>query len=140
MACDFQQCGILTSVDSDESVQSPFKLRNSKLCSTSSLSHKIFKRLAHALIRLRYAQAGLSLCWSYMPHCWKSHVVAHIYKLESKAKIKNQYNQVPHLHQDTIWESENTHRRTKRSALSQQVITKAARNSKDRKKTNLKDK
>ena len=27
---DFQQCGILTSVDSDEPVQPPFKLRNSK--------------------------------------------------------------------------------------------------------------
>ena len=27
--CDFQQCGILTSVDSDESLQPPFKLRNS---------------------------------------------------------------------------------------------------------------
>ena len=26
----FQQCGILTSVDSDEPVQPPFKLRNSK--------------------------------------------------------------------------------------------------------------
>ena len=26
-ACDFQQCGILTSVDSDEPVQPPFKLR-----------------------------------------------------------------------------------------------------------------
>ena len=25
MACDFQQCGILTSVDSDEPVQPPFK-------------------------------------------------------------------------------------------------------------------
>ena len=34
---DFQQCGILTSVDSDESVQ-PFKLRNSKWCSVSSLT------------------------------------------------------------------------------------------------------
>ena len=28
--CDFQQCGILTSVDSDEPVQPPLKLRNSK--------------------------------------------------------------------------------------------------------------
>ena len=28
--CDFQQCGILTSVGSDESWQPPFKLRNSK--------------------------------------------------------------------------------------------------------------
>ena len=27
MTCDFQQCGILTSVDSDESVQPLFKLR-----------------------------------------------------------------------------------------------------------------
>ena len=26
MTCDFQQCGILTSVDSDEHVQSPLSL------------------------------------------------------------------------------------------------------------------
>ena len=30
VTCDFQQCGILTCVDSDESVQPPFELRNSK--------------------------------------------------------------------------------------------------------------
>ena len=35
---DFQQCGIFTSVDSDEPVQSPFKSRNSKWCSVSSLT------------------------------------------------------------------------------------------------------
>ena len=29
-ACAFQLCGISTSVDSDEPVQPPFKLRNSK--------------------------------------------------------------------------------------------------------------
>ena len=29
MTCDFQQCGILTSVDSGEPVQPPFKLRHS---------------------------------------------------------------------------------------------------------------
>ena len=29
---DFQQCGILTSVDWEQSVQPPFKLRNSKCC------------------------------------------------------------------------------------------------------------
>ena len=34
---DFQQCGILTSVDSDEPVQPPFKIRNSKGCSVGSL-------------------------------------------------------------------------------------------------------
>ena len=38
LACDFQQGGILTSVDSDEPVQPPFKLRNSKWCSVSSLT------------------------------------------------------------------------------------------------------
>ena len=27
MTCDFQQCGILTSVDSDEPVKPPFKLK-----------------------------------------------------------------------------------------------------------------
>ena len=37
-ACDFQQCGILTSVDSDEPVQPPFKLRNSKWHSVGSLT------------------------------------------------------------------------------------------------------
>ena len=38
MTCDLQQCGILTCVDSDEPVQPPLKLRNSKLCSVSSLT------------------------------------------------------------------------------------------------------
>ena len=36
VACDFQQCGILTCVDSDEPVQSPLKLRHSKCCLVSS--------------------------------------------------------------------------------------------------------
>ena len=38
MTCDFQQCGSLTSVDSDEHVQHPVKLRSSKLCSVCSLT------------------------------------------------------------------------------------------------------
>ena len=38
VACDFQQCGILTSVDTDEPLQPPFKIRNSKRCSVSSLT------------------------------------------------------------------------------------------------------
>ena len=48
--------------------------------------------------------------------------------IKKKAKIKNQYNQVPHLIRDTIWESDKntqesiTHKKAKRSALSQQVI------------------
>ena len=39
VTCDFQQCGILTSVD--EHVQSPFKLRTSKRCSVSSFTLNI---------------------------------------------------------------------------------------------------
>ena len=35
---DFQQCGILTSVDSDKYVQPPFKLRNFKWCLVNSLT------------------------------------------------------------------------------------------------------
>ena len=38
MTCDFQQCGILTSVDSDKPVQPPFKLRNFKCYLVSSLT------------------------------------------------------------------------------------------------------
>ena len=49
MTCDNQQCGILTSEDSEQSEQPPFKLRNFKCCSDN---HRIFKRLAMALTRL----------------------------------------------------------------------------------------
>ena len=38
MTCDFQQCGILTRVDSDEPVQPPFKCSNPKCCLVSSLT------------------------------------------------------------------------------------------------------
>ena len=37
-AWDFQQCGSLTCVDSDEPLQPPVKLSNSKWCSVSSLT------------------------------------------------------------------------------------------------------
>ena len=80
--CDFQQCVILTSVYSDEPVQPPFKIRNSKWCSVSSLT-----LIEYASDKQRlwsdcaYAQADLRLCWSHIPHCWKSHVTAHILKL-----------------------------------------------------------
>ena len=50
--------GILTSVDLDEPVQPPFKLKNYKLC-TVSKGHRILKRLAKALIRL-----GVCAGWS----------------------------------------------------------------------------
>ena len=68
MTRNFQQCGILTSVDSDEPVQPHFKLRNSKRCSISSLT-------------LTEYSSDWQRLWSdcaYAPHCWKSHVTAHM--------------------------------------------------------------
>ena len=57
----------------------------------------------------------------------KSHGTPEI-NVRKKAKIRNRYNQVPHLTPDTLWESDKTQenitcRRAKRSALSQQVTT-----------------
>ena len=37
MTCNFQQCGILPSVNLDEPVQPPVKLKNTKWCSVSGL-------------------------------------------------------------------------------------------------------
>ena len=47
-------------------------------------------------------------------------------KVSKKAKIRIQYNQVPHLTQEITWESDKkiTHKRVKRSALSHQVTTR----------------
>ena len=50
-------------------------------------------------------------------------------KVRKNAKIRNRYNQVPHLIQDIEWESDKkqqniTHRRGKRSSLSHQVTIK----------------
>ena len=92
MTCDFQQCGILTSVDSHEPVQ-PLKTPNdvqsiAYICN----SHRIFKRLAKALTRLRVC-AG----WSealIVAQCWKSHALAHINTLfaESRNMIQDYWN------------------------------------------------
>ena len=67
--CDLQQCGILTSVDSDEPLQPSFKLRYSKWCSVGSLTVKEYlsdkQRLWSVCV---YAHAGLSLCWIHVYH------------------------------------------------------------------------
>ena len=48
MTFDFRQCGILTRVDSDEPVQSPFKT----MFDQNLNNHRVFKRIANALISL----------------------------------------------------------------------------------------
>ena len=76
---DFQQSDILTSVDSDEPVQPPFKLRNSKWRSVSNLTLIEYSSGKQRLWSgCTYAQAGLSRCWPHIPHCCKSHVAAQI--------------------------------------------------------------
>ena len=79
MTCDFQQCGILTNVHSDEPLQPPFELKNSKWCSVSGLTIIEYSSDQQRLWSdCAYAQAGLRLCWSHIPHCWKSHALAQI--------------------------------------------------------------
>ena len=78
-AWDFQQFDILTSVDSEEPLQPPFKLRNSKWCSISSLTIIEYSSDLQRLWSVcAYAQADLRLCWSQLPHCWKFHALAQI--------------------------------------------------------------
>ena len=79
VTCDFQQCGILTSVDSDKPVQPTFKLRNSKWWSVNRLTFIEYSSDQQRLWSdCAYAQAYLRLCWSHIPHCWKSHAAAHM--------------------------------------------------------------
>ena len=44
-------------------------------------THRIFKRLAKALIRLRICAGWSEALLVARPHCWKSHVAAH-FKVE----------------------------------------------------------
>ena len=77
--CDFQQFDILTSVDSDKPVQPLFKLRNSKWCSFNSLTLIEYSSNKQRLWSdCTYVQADLRLCWSHMPHCWKSYALAQL--------------------------------------------------------------
>ena len=59
-------------------MQPPFKLRYSKSRSVSSLTVVKYSSNKRRLgSGCAYAQAGLSLCWSHIPHCWKSHATAY---------------------------------------------------------------
>ena len=67
-------------VDSDKPVQPPFKLRDPKSCSVSSLTLMEYASdKQRLLLDCTYVQADLRLCKLHIPHCWKSHVVAHLY-------------------------------------------------------------
>ena len=79
VAWDFQQCGILTCVDSDEPLQPPLKLTYSKWCSASSLTIMEYSsEWQRFWSDCAYAQADLRLCRSHIPLCWKSHALAQL--------------------------------------------------------------
>ena len=85
--CHRKQCGIWTSVDSDETIQPLVKFRNSKWFSVSSFTViKYSSDWQNLWSDCAYAQAGLRLCWSHIPHCWISHFVAQLYHLGSENK------------------------------------------------------
>ena len=70
MTCDFQQCGILTSVDSDEPMQPIFSLETPN--NVQSVAKGVDKTA-----RMRRLIRGYAGC-TYVPHCWKSHVTAQL--------------------------------------------------------------
>ena len=72
-------------------------------------------------------------------------MTGNICKVSKEAKIRNQYNQVAHLTQDTTWESDKTqlnitHKRVKGLAFSQQVTTRLRCTDKQESMTNMKHK
>ena len=78
------------NVDSNEPVQPPFRLKTLKWCSISSLTLKEYSSDKQRLWSdCRYAQADLRLCWSHIPHCWKSHALAQTIKLVLSIGAKN---------------------------------------------------
>ena len=60
-------------------VQPPFRLKNSKWCSVSSLTLIEYSSDWQRLWSdCAYAPTDLRLCWSHIPHCWKSYAAAQI--------------------------------------------------------------
>ena len=95
VTCDFQLCGILTYVDSASAA--PFKLRNSKWCSVSSLTIIEYSINQQRLWSVcAYAQADLRLCWSHIPHCWKSHALAQFSCVWRRATPGSHMQNKPH--------------------------------------------
>ena len=66
MTCDFQKCGTLISEESDEPVSLLLSLETPMMFGQWPNSHRIFKRLANALISLR-------VCAGWLEHL----VIAH---------------------------------------------------------------
>ena len=55
-----------------------------------------------------------------------------VLKVRKKANIRNQYNQVPHLTWETIWESDKTHDKVFFEVSHNVIRTKSKKEGKDR--------
>ena len=76
MTCDFQQCVILTNVDSDKPVQPPFKIRSS-MFGQCPKSYRMIKRLATALMRLHVSEDWFEPLLLAHTTLLENHVAAH---------------------------------------------------------------
>ena len=79
--CDFQQCGVLKRVDSDEPVQPPLKLRNSKWCLASSLT--VIEYLSDSKGSDQYARMR-RLVWAFAVRTY--HIVGNLMSLLNYVK------------------------------------------------------
>ena len=91
------------------------QLRNSKWYLISSLTVRIFKQQAKALI-CAYAQSGLSLCWSHIPHfgnlmlrlIWSWNYIYILYTLFQKSRVSSAYRTPGYLtvHESLLWRNQ----------------------------------
>ena len=103
VTCDFQQCGIFTSVDSNEHAQPLFKLRKAVCCSVSSLTVIEYSSDQQRLWSdCAYGQAGVSLCWSHVPQWWKFHGAAQM-SVFSKLAVLIISTYVAHTPPENLW-------------------------------------
>ena len=85
-----------------------------------------YKFLKVKLIRITFRCSSMDDVKASMFHVSDMYMQC---KVEKEAIVWNQYNQVPHLTQDTVWESDKytkniRYRRAKKSAFSLQLTTR----------------
>ena len=88
--CSIQSCGRSWSAH-EGTIYAYTKALLGKNCQSSHSCHFVknyffWTKLLHAYVSLRsdcaYVQADLRLCWLHIPHCWKSHALAHMNMFE----------------------------------------------------------
>ena len=76
--CEFQQCGILTGVDADKSIQPPFKLRTPNYVQSVAEHSYNIQANSNGSDQTARMRRLIWDCWSHIPHCWQSHIAAQL--------------------------------------------------------------